>query len=173
MSAKTFKFEAFGVSYRTTQFTAVPAMELLRRAGKIHPTEVLARTEAKDSDGDWVLLDNADAINRCVLDRADAIPSVTVLRGLLDIIHEKNFKFLEEWKGARMPRRFVDEAQTASTQNADPLIAQLIQDGSATMRELEEYYSLYDAFVMFDILVVKGLNQALSYEAATSKRRRV
>lgn len=172
MSAKTATFTAFGVTYRTTQFTAIPALVMMSRQNDWAPPDMLSKTEVKDEFGEWIKLDNRDAINKYVLDASGALAPIFVLRGVLSLVNEFNFDFMMSWKGVRVPRRLIDEAQNVSSSNVDPMVAQLISNEAATLRELEEYYSLEDAFKMFDVLTAKGVNQALSQEASAARSRR-
>lgn len=71
------------------------------------------------------------------------------------VVYDFSFGFLKTWKGVKVPRRFISDAKSVSTEYTDPLISQLIQEDYASLRELEEYYSLEDAFRMFDIMTAK------------------
>jgi hypothetical protein len=172
MSKKTKTFDAFGVQYRTESFSAVYGLEMMARPDGAHPCELLCRTEAKNAKGEWIALDSKESVNDLVIDVANVLAPRIVLDGILSLIHDFNFKFLEDWKSAKIPPRFVDGAQTVSSRNIDPMASQLIQDGVATLRELEDYYSLEDAFKMFDTIMVKGINQALSNEASMKKNKK-
>lgn len=165
MSTKTNSFTLFGRVYRSRQFAAIPALVLLEKKGDIHPLEMLIQTDVHDGV-DWRALDSTKTVNEYVFDAAEAVLPVKALSALTTIVSEYNFGFLKTWKGVRVPSRFCDPAQTASSENVDPLVAQLIGDGAANMQQLEEYYSLQDAFKMFDVIVARGVNQALANEAA-------
>lgn len=168
---KSSIFSAFGRRYKTTQFSAVRALEIMDNKSSIHPCEMLETTFAARGDA-WVSLSEGRAINELVLDEAGIIPPRAALVGVVSLINQFNFEFLSNWKGARVPRRFIDGAQSVSSTNSDPLIAQLVGDGVASIKELEEFYSLKDAFMMFDIIMVRGINQALSQEAAMRDRKK-
>lgn len=172
MSKKTNTFSAFGVQYKTEQFSAIRGLELLAKPDDIHPCELLAQTHAMNFEGEWISLSNESAINDLVQDIAGIIAPRVALKGVLALVEEYNFKFMNAWKAVRVPTRFTDGAATVTSANIDPLALQLIQDGVATLKELEEYYSLEDAFKMFDAIMVKGINAALSHEASMKKTKR-
>lgn len=165
---RTKSFDMFGVKYRSRQFCATIAMDMLSIKTEIAPTSMLAQTEV-DFKGTWLPLDNEPNINLAVEDVIGQVAPVMVLRALVGIVHDFNFSFLDVWKGNKVPERFLSNARVVEAKSSTPLIFQLIQDGSASLRELEEYYSLEDAFKMFDIAVTKGINTALANEAATKK----
>lgn len=164
---KTKIFDAFGVQYRVTQFPAVTCMAML---GTItSPVEELSRTEVKAQTG-WVLLDNRAAINEYVVDKVNVLPPVIVLRGILRLVHDHSFAFTKEWKGIKIPLRLQGDGEIKNSTHIQPMMAQILTEGMATLRELEEYYSLEDAFKMFDIIVAKSVNSALAHEAASKRR---
>lgn len=164
MSIKTLQFDAFGVLYKTTQFSAVSAAEIMS-SDKIDPITIMQKTEAY-RDGTWWALDSDERINYCVVDIAGALSPPYILKALMSIVNDFNFKFMEGWKGTRIPSRFREDCEVVENNNVDPMIAVLLADGVATLRELEEYYSLEDAFKMFDVLMTKSLNECLAMEAA-------
>ena len=163
----TVSFEAFGVKYKTKQFAAAKALRLMDRLAWVHPVDLLETTEA-----DGVCLDTPEAINKAILDRAGILAPREVLNGILALVKEANYGFISAWKGVKVPRRFINEAATTISTHADPLISVLIQEDVATLKELEEYYSLEDAFTMFDIVMAKNVNAALSHEAAMNESKR-
>ena len=165
-------FDMFGLQYRTRQFTAVPALGMLEKDGDLSPAEMLANTQIKTKKG-WIKLDTREGINGHVFDAAGILAPRVVLNALLEIVNDFNFGFLYTWQGVRVPTRLQDEAKQVASDNSDPMVSSLISGDVATLRELEEYYSLEDAFKMFDIMTAKGVNAALSqeYAAAKSKKR--
>lgn len=166
MSRKTTTFEAFGRDYKTTHLSAQRAIELMKPGRENHPCELLEETFIK-VEGEWIKLDCADAINRHVNDIIEVIAPRLVLNGIMSLVNSYNYGFIDGWRGVKIPSRFIDGSQSASSVNIDPLIAQIVSDKTASLRELEEYYSLEDAFKMFDVAVARGVNQALSSEAAS------
>ncbi|WGN90795.1 hypothetical protein [Burkholderia phage vB_BglM_WTB] len=169
----TKEFEMFGVKYETREFAAIPALAMLRNLETVHPTILLARTDVIVGNAK-LPLSNPNTVNSYVLDRAGILSPRAVLDGLMGIVSNHSFGFLDLWRGVRIPGRFLSEVRSERTENADPMIAQLINEKVATLRELEEYYSLRDAFVMSDILVTSAVNAALQREAAEreAKNRR-
>jgi len=169
---KSKSFDAFGMSYRTAQFPAAGGMELMGHMIDMNPMDVLCRTEARGPDGAWTRLDNRDSVNEFVRDALGIMPPILVLRGLTKIVNDFSFGFAREWKGVKIPARFrTGPVDPKSSSYVDPMIAQILSEGMATLRELEEYYSLEDAFKMFDVIVAKSVNSALAHEVATKGKR--
>lgn len=161
-------FDAFGIVYRTEQHAAVQGMELLGQENA-HPVDLLSKTEVQ-VENVWIKLDNTDSINKHVFDKADALPPRVVLSGLMNVVYSFNFGFLKQWKGVKIPSRFQEESESIDSIHTDPLIAALIQEQAATLRELEEYYSLEDAFRIFDVIMAKAVNAAYAQDAAMRRK---
>lgn len=138
----------------------------MERQGDIDPHELLRLTEVHDGI-EWRRLDSPTAVNDYVFDAAGAILPVLALKALIACINDFNFSFLLRWKATKVPRRFMGTEETVKSAHIDPLIGQLIGEEVATLQQLEEYYSLEDAYKMFDVLVARGVNKALANEAAT------
>ena len=170
MTRKTENFEFFGNKFRIKQFAAVRGMEILEKEN-LDPTEVLECTEVRTENGDWVLLDNDDDINKYVKDVINHIPPLNVMKILMSEVRLFNFRFLDGWAPVRIPSRFQSDAKSISSAYTQPIIANLMSEDYATLRELEEYYSLEDAFKMFNVMLTKAVNTALSHEAAEQKAR--
>lgn len=171
MSRKTKRFDMFGVAYRVKQFSAVGGFAFIDSKGSDHPCDMLAETEVLYLDK-WLRLDNPAHINAGVFDCTRVIPPAAVLRGVVSIVRDFNFQFVKGWKGVKVPNRFVNESATTASDHAPQLISSLIQEGVATLKELEEYYSIEDAFVMFDVITSKGVNQAIANEDAMKANKR-
>lgn len=165
MARETKYFDAFGVNYRSLQFSAVQGLDLMELSSDMTPFQVFSLTEAQ-FDGQWQKLDSRHAINAYVSDLAKILPPFTVLRAVMGIVSELNFGFLTSWKGVKVPDRFIDGSAAVASSNSKPLVAQLQANGSASLKDLEEYYSLEDAFKLFDMNVAKGVNDAYANEAA-------
>lgn len=170
MATKTKTFGLFGVEYRTTQFTAVRSLEIMK-AESTHPLEILSRTEVHDLEHGWLPLDSQHAVNTLVKDYTEALAPRMVLHALMRTVNEFSFGFTSHWRGVKIPTRFTSGTDPRNSSYTDPLIASLIQDGVASMRELEEYYSLEDAFKMFDVMVAKGVNAAIAHEQSMKKNK--
>lgn len=172
MARASREFEAFGVKYRTVQFAAVEGLGLLALKRSIHPLEFLRHTEAYDEGlGGWVALNSREAINMTVVDLAGVLAPRLVLRAITSLIHDFSFDFAANWKGVRVPMRFQEGGTKVESKNIDPMISALVNAGVATLRELEEYYSLEDSFKLFDAITMNGVNDALAQERAMSKVR--
>lgn len=170
MATKTKQFSIFGVDYRTSQFPAIPALDIMANVAAVHPIDNLRLTQV-NVDGVWTNLDTREAVNALVIDRAYILPPRMVLQAVLKLVNEFSFGFTSDWKGVKIPKRFASGVEPKTSSHVDPLIAQLLQEEVATLRDLEEYYSLEDAFKMFDVMVAKGVNAALSHEAAMKSRK--
>lgn len=169
----TKTFDAFGVTYRSKQFSAATGLEMMAMDSDVHPCEMLSLTEVKSRDGRWLPLSVASNVNLHIEDLAGVIAPRLVLEGILSVVRDLNFGFLATWKSTKVPNRFISESKFTKNTHTDPIIAQLFQDDAASPMELETYYSLEDAFKMFDLLIVKGINQAISNEeAAKSTKKR-
>lgn len=170
MATKTKTFSLFGVDYRTQQFPAIPALDIMANVANIHPIDNLRLTQV-NVDGVWTPIDTREAINALVVDKAFVLPPRMVLQAVLKVVNEFSFGFTGTWKGVKIPKRFASGIEPKASSHVDPLISQLLQEEVASLRDLEEYYSLEDAFKMFDVMVAKGVNAALSHEAAMKSRK--
>jgi hypothetical protein len=169
MSVKTEIYTIFGNSYKTTQFTAIPALEIMK-SETTAPLVLLSKTSAMDENGEWTPLDSRQAVNKLVKDPLNMIAPRAVLSELMQQVDMINFGFLLSWHGVKIPSRFASGRDGIVSQHVDPIVSQIIQNDSASMRELEEYYSLEDALKMVDVMAVKGLNTALAHEDAERNR---
>lgn len=160
----------FGVTYRVAQYSAIVGVELIDVMNQESPFVVLANTEVK-IDGGWARLDNAKAINDYVVDVAGALQPRYVLSILTSKVMDFNFGFLGTWKKIKVPSRFRSEIDMVEVASVRPMIATIIQEGLATMRELEEYYSVDDAFKMLDVITAKAVNSALAHEEAVERAK--
>jgi hypothetical protein len=171
MATKTKTFDLFGVTYRTTQFTAIRALAIMGDPNT-PPLVNLSQTQVYVQDRGWVAMDTRESVNEHVVDRMCVIPPRMALQKLLNKVNDYSFGFTMRWKGVKIPSRFRSGGEEAKqSSHVDPMIAQLLQEEVATLRELEEYYSLEDAFAMFDVMVAKGVNEAIANEAAAKKTR--
>lgn len=168
---KEKKFELFGIEYKTMQFSAVEGFDMVDCLPIIQPLEMLKYTSVVKYDGSEFPLNIQRNIDLHVKDGVGRIAPALVLRALMQIVQNHSFGFLREWKGTQIPNRFLSGAKTVSSEYVEPVIANLVTANLATMKELEEYYSLYDAFVMFDAMLVKTVNEAYAQEAAEAEAR--
>lgn len=49
--------------------------------------------------------------------------------------------------------------------NIPPILGVIISKGKATLKELQEFYSLEDAVLLFDILQIDAYNEYKQYES--------
>lgn len=170
MTCKSVDISLFGVEYRCTQFAAIQGMVIFEQE-KVHPSTILSRTEVKTKKGKWKLLSEGDNINKFVVDKLGVFTPLQVLLVLIGLVREENFGFLNRWKGVKVPTRFLSESKQVKSEYTTPMLTALINENKASLRELEEYYSLEDAFKMFDMISMKNVNDALSNEAAQARAR--
>lgn len=168
MTCKVIDFSLFGLQYRTKQFSAIEGMELFE-VKDIHPCKLLSRTEVQTKKGKWKKLSDGAAINRYVHDVLGVFTPLQVLGAVMGLVREQSFGFLSSWKGVRVPTRFLSDSKQVSSEHTTPMLTTLINTNTASLRELEEYYSLEDAFRMFDMISMKNVNEALSNEAAQAR----
>lgn len=81
-------------------------------------------------------------------------------------------QFFSEWQDLRLPR--IDNGEIASVdfKNIDPLIGALINEKQATLKELKEDYTLEDAFLMWECIIVKKTNEYLAHKHAEKKAKK-
>ncbi len=172
MSRRIEEFEAFGVRYRARDLSAADAFHLfLKPEIEFDPFAILIAAEAEAYDSEakaWVRLDSRHSINLLVCDKAHSIANHLVLNGVLIILKQRNVGFLlnGEWKPVKIPSRLQSGVDPVYTERIDPIFGSIVANHMATMKELQEFYSLKDAFELFDIMAIDSLNKALSNEAA-------
>lgn len=170
MAMKETEFEIFGLKYKTKQFSAIEGLSILDSLATIHPVIMLRHTKLI-IDGKWEDL-NYSNINDNVKDFSNAMSPRMALKVLCAHVSDINFGFLDSWKAIQVPARFLSGAKTVSAEGIEPVISTLVQEGVASIRELEEYYSLEDAYRMFDIIMSKAVNSLLGQEEAEREAKR-
>ena len=170
MAMKELEFEIFGLKYKTKQFSAIEGLSILDSLATIHPV-ILLRQSQIYLDGEWLDL-NYQNINDLVKDFSNAISPRLALKVVCAHVNDFNFGFLDSWKMIQVPARFLSNASTVKAEGIEPIISTLVQEGVASIRELEEYYSLEDAYRMFDIIMSKSVNNLLGQEAAEREAKR-
>lgn len=163
--------ELFGITYEINQFSAIEAFDMIDAMNILTPLELLKDCYVLKYDGSKIQLNNKEVISKEVKGVPSHLPPSLILRTLMESVKKHNFGFLSDWKGVKIPNRFVADASSVESTYLEPLVASLINNGLATLQQLEEYYSLYDAFAMFDGLLTKSLNEAYSHEAAAAEAR--
>jgi hypothetical protein len=165
---KTTEYNTFVVNYRTTHFAAWDAVGMFSRLDEISPTELLALTEVRDSEGGWVSLADARNIDRYVRDVLGQLRPHEVLAALMSLVRQYNFGFPAP--KVNVPRRFRSKVEEGSDPNegagAHPVLSWLYVEGKATWRELQEEYSLEDAFAMHYELLKSKVKAAIDAEQA-------
>jgi len=158
-------FDIFGVEYKTVQFSAAESFPMIERIAKLNPLDILPYTSVKCKD-EYIILNNEKSINKYVVDKINHVPNFLVLRALLSIVTDFNFSFLANFKPVKIPSKFAKESKSVFSKYIDIPLSQLIQNQFASLKELEEYYSLEDAFILFDVMISKGINEAYSIDNA-------
>jgi len=156
------EFTMFGQDYRLMQVSAASAF-LYMNVDRDPKTELLALIEgaAIKVEGCWVTLDEA-AINKHVKDRIGVMQPRFVLKALIKVANDLNFGFLQGRKSFTVPSylRSNHDYEVRHIEGESPVLGMLVADGKATLKELQEFYSLEDAFRIYDILFVEKLNAA-------------
>ncbi|AAT37734.2 gp15' E', partial [Burkholderia phage BcepB1A] len=80
--------------------------------------------------------------------------------------------FFRERQSVRFPRFAGGEGPSIDHVNVDGFIACIVEEGLATLRELQTVYCLEDALDMWEIIMVKRTNERLASEAADKRSRR-
>ncbi|QDH49608.1 hypothetical protein KYLE_52 [Pantoea phage Kyle] len=167
---KVKQFEVFGVVYENLQMPAVEAFGLIDYITLAEPEEMLRYCSVVKYDGSKVAL-NKKTIDKEVKDVLGYVPAKAVLSAIMQVVIDHNFGFLQEWKGAKIPSRFVSSGHTEKSTYMEPIIAQIVTANLVQYKDLETYYSLFDAFSMFDALLIKSLNEAYASEAAAKEAK--
>jgi len=166
---KIKEFEIFGVKYTSQQFSAMEGIEISSAMDKMDPLRILSLTSVIDGKNIYPLKDGA-AINKYVVDKAEVLPPPIVLKGLIKFISDFNFGFLTNWKSISIPSRFRSDSKTVQSENIDPVVSQLLQNDCCSLKDLEQYYSLRDAYIMFDIIIAKSVNSQYAIEDSKKNR---
>ncbi len=168
---KIKQFELFGVIYESTQLSAVEGLSLIDYLSAVQPMDLLPHVCVVKYDGTKIRLSESKIIDKEVKDVLNFAPPKAILNALMEIVTEHNFGFLSGWKGVKIPSRFVSEGKSEQSQYVEPIIAQLVTSNIGSYKEFEEYYSLYDAFALFDALLTKTVNEAYASEAAAKESK--
>jgi hypothetical protein len=171
MAIEEKHFVSAGMHYRTKQFNAVYGLQVLAAEESATPLQILKYTEVEQG-GEWIKLDNAAAINDYVFDVHELMKPFAILEEIVATVKHANFGFLASWSGIKVPPRFVSNSKTVRSQYTAPIVSNLIQAGKATLKELEEYYSVEDAFKLFDVVLTNTVNKALANEDALKEAKR-
>lgn len=166
---ETKQFDAFGKTYLVKQFSAAEGFDYLAHgeaARKDDPIALLRHTSVRAAGG-WLCLSSRAAINEYVRDEVEFLHPMLVLDGLLGIVSDFSFDFLNVWKPVKFPRRLLsDTSGWEPLKEVHPIMASLTAGGKATIKELEQYYSLSDAFKLYDVISSEALKQAVAQEKA-------
>jgi hypothetical protein len=162
---KTKEFQIFGIDYKTTQFSAMQSLDIIKKPNNLDPIQLLSLTSVK-IENDFILLSGKNEINSYVVDKINHLPGAIVLRGLIKYISDYSFSFISDFKMIKTPAKFASDAKHVFSPHIEPMIAQLIHNGYGTLEKFEQYYSLEDAYILFDALVAQGVSEAYSADYA-------
>ncbi|EIK4671371.1 hypothetical protein LJ721_004721 [Salmonella enterica] len=171
MAREIIEFDCFGLNFRTKQFSAKFASELIISDEEQQPRDILANTEVL-FNGLWIAFNNDKAINDYMKDKANIMPPRDVLRVIVGHVMRLNFEWMKAWRGVKMPARFLSNIEPPESENITSIISTVISHGLATLKECEEYYSLQDIFLMIDALTIKNIGAALANEEAEAEAKR-
>ncbi|WP_261525992.1 hypothetical protein [Burkholderia multivorans] len=172
MARQAKEFESFGVRYRIQQMSAFEAFAFVMMKEEPNPIDILRSSAAEAKvDGRWVALDSAEAVDAYVRDVAGALQPRAVLNGLVRVATEYNWGFLNTRKQEKVPSYLRSDSTVRSVDGVSPIMGAIIATGKASLRELQEFYSLADAFQIFDVIFADQLNKAqASYDAAQAMK---
>ncbi|WP_175720765.1 hypothetical protein [Burkholderia anthina] len=172
MARQTKEFDAFGVRYRVRQMAAFDAFGFVMMAEQPDPIDILRSSAAEAKiDGRWVALDSAESVDAYVRDVAGAFQPRAVLNGLVLVATDYSWGFLNTRKKERVPSYLQSNSTVRSVDGVSPIMSAIIAAGKASLRELQEFYSLADAFQIFDVIFADQLNKAqASYDAAQAMK---
>jgi hypothetical protein len=179
---KQMTFDLFGSSYRIRQMAAT---EGLKRLESEKPMEedavaVLAEAEAhvfdsaaKQGRGAWVPLGSAQAVDTYVKDCREGVGHMFMLRPqqvlqhLLSAVHNHNFSFAAGWSFVKFPKRLqAADIAWEPPKEIGGLILSLMSSRQATLKELQTFYSVEDAYFMQQAMASDSLRSALLHEDA-------
>jgi hypothetical protein len=172
MAILTKEFESFGVRYRIKQMSAAAATAVfLARDADPEPLEALVGVDALDPNSGWIILNSAANVDTYVRDNRNIVQPRLALNGLIAVAFDFNCGFLKDRRRIRVPSYLRSNAEMDDMGGEDPVLSTLVAEGKATLRELEEVYSLRDAFRIYDIFFRDRLEKAKAQHAAIAEAK--
>jgi hypothetical protein len=168
---QTAEFQTFGVAYRCKEFSAVEGFAMINDLDTAQPREMLVYTDVLTEKGKWLPLSDVGNVNAYVRDVCFVLRPHEALQGVMTAVRRFNFGFLNFWKPVKIPRRFVVDIEQTKLENINPVLGRLLSEHLATLNELQNDYSTKDAFDMYDVWAVDGLNKVLATEASMKESR--
>jgi hypothetical protein len=80
--------------------------------------------------------------------------------------------FFSKWQALKLPRWDNSEFAGLDYVNVDPFIGLIISEGKASYKELKEDYSLEDAYILYECIMVPKANEYLAYKNAEKKAKK-
>jgi hypothetical protein len=172
VARKLKTFEVFGIRLRGMQLGAVDAFALMAGDQEPDPMDLLPVLEVYAGERGWVHLDTREEVNAQIRGRTFLDNAHVILDAIIAQWSGMNVGGLASWKPIKVPSYLRGDAPTRSAPGLDPIIQSLVNSGKATLRELEEYYTLEDALKLFDTHMANAVNEADSrYRAAKDSKR--
>ncbi|MBC8640171.1 hypothetical protein IAG25_25400 [Caballeronia sp. EK] len=176
MARERFEFVRCGVHYRTQEFSATEGLAITshdaKKGGPVQPHHWLRLTEVQTPEGEWVSLSQPRNIDAYVKAIPAAVAPHIALAEVIDAVRGYNFDFLDTWKPVPVPTRFVTDLTPRKHEGVHPILSRLEGEHLASRRDLQEFYSLRDAFGMFDASCLRAVNAALAAEKAELEAKR-
>ena len=145
--------KSFGEEWRIDTLPAIQAKVILDSNSR---DGIFSSVSVFDCDKGFVRLDSDRLVDQYV-------KSWEWLAPLEVLAMEENFGFLREWRPVTLPSAMRGQSAGAARYRAiDPLFGTLISENLATLHELRTVYSLQDAFIMLDCMMVKKVNEFLA-----------
>jgi hypothetical protein len=170
---QTKEIKLFGQRYRLSQISAAEGFRYMNvKRDATDELMALIDETAIYVGGQWQRL-TKENIDNYVKDAIDVMQPRLVLKALVKELNDYNFGFLNTRKTFRVPSylRPDHDYEVRQIEGESPVMGVLISEGKATLRELQEYYSLEDAFKIYDILFVEKLNSAEAHHEAVKKTK--
>ncbi len=140
-------FNTYGMDYRVMQFAAAEAFAFWDRLDTLSPIEMLQLTEVRSEGNTWEPLSEPQNINAYVRDVTGMLRPQQALTNLMNLVRQENFGF--KVQKVKIPKRFMSGTPARVLEGTHPIQARLITEKLAILRELQEYYTLEDAFKMY------------------------
>ena len=160
MARKLKTFDVLGLRFRTMQLGAASAFEEVNREGMPDPMDVCRLLEIQTGEDEWIRLDTRVKVNEYIRERTGFVPAHALLEAVMIAWAAVNTGFLREWKPLKVPNYLRGDTEARVAPGIDPILSSLINSGKASLRELEEYYSLEDAIRLFDVNMAANITQA-------------
>jgi hypothetical protein len=173
MSRKTVKFELGHRQFKTVQFSAFHAYEMIFGQEEFRPEDLLSDTHIETDNG-WISLDEPRTISALIFHPVQLESPLSMLTRLMAKVRAISCDAMYNWTHIKVPKRFLSGSESVEAPRGMPILSTLFTEKLATLHELQSVYSLDDALRMYDDFTAQNINKALSSEKsiadAKSKR---